>query len=155
MLLVFLDTEFTTFRNPELISIGLAATNAQEFYAEIPYTHSSCSQFTHEVVIPLLTGTGHTSPEKLGEEILNWLNSIRKDDLVVLCFDSNYDKVLFLKIFADNPPKFIIFRGIGYRHINGAMRADFYRENALREHHALNDAMALRYSFKGWLKAVR
>jgi len=155
MLLVFLDTEFTRFRNPELISIGLAAANAEEFYAEIPYTHSSCSQFTLDVVIPLLAGTRQISPGDLGEKILNWLNLIRNDDPVVLCFDSDYDKILFLNIFADNPPRFIIFRGIGYPHINGAMRADFYKKTALSEHHALNDAMALRYSFKGWLRAVR
>jgi hypothetical protein len=155
MLLVFLDTEFTRFCNPELISIGLAAANGEEFYAETPYTHSSCSQFTLEVVIPLLASTDQISPENLGEKISNWLNSIRNDESVVLCFDSDYDKVLFLKIFADNPPRFIIWRGIGYRHINGTMRADFYRKTALREHHALNDAKALRYSFKGWLRSVR
>lgn len=72
-----------------------------------------------------------------------------------MCYDSDYDRMLFLRLFDSNPPSFLIFRGIGYRHINGLMRADFYSENNLDEHHALSDAMALRYGFRGWTRSVR
>jgi len=34
--LIFIDTEFTNFSNPQLISIGLAASTGEEFYAEVP-----------------------------------------------------------------------------------------------------------------------
>jgi hypothetical protein len=155
MLLVFLDTEFTGFDRPELISIGLASASDTEFYAELCYTHSSCSKFAHNVVIPLLSLNYQVSRQELRANILSWLNSIRNNALLVACFDSHYDKGLFINIFDNESPSFIIFRCIGYRHINGLIRAEFYRKNSLNEHHALNDAMALRYSFRGWIRAVR
>lgn len=34
---VFIDTEFTDFLDPQLISIGLVAESGEEFYAELPY----------------------------------------------------------------------------------------------------------------------
>jgi hypothetical protein len=33
---VFIDTEFTDFIDPYLISIGLVAATGDEFYAEVP-----------------------------------------------------------------------------------------------------------------------
>jgi hypothetical protein len=33
---VFIDTEFTDFLDPQLISIGLVAQSGEEFYAELP-----------------------------------------------------------------------------------------------------------------------
>jgi hypothetical protein len=155
MLLIFFDTEFTEFENPELISIGLASSSGKEFYAEVPFTHASCSQFVIDIVMPLLSSTSQPSLEYLQLNLLNWLNAIRNDEPVIVCFDSNYDKRLLLKLFSNNLPNFIILREIGYRQIDGLKRADFYRKNNLSEHHALNDAMALRYAFKGWLRAVR
>jgi hypothetical protein len=32
---VFIDTEFTDFNDPHLISIGLVAESGEEFYAEV------------------------------------------------------------------------------------------------------------------------
>jgi hypothetical protein len=105
--------------------------------------------------MPLLSSTSQPTPECLQLNLLNWLNAIRNDEPVIVCFDSNYDKKLLMELFANNLPHFIILREIGYRQIDGLKRADFYRKNNLSEHHALNDAMALRYAFKGWLRAVR
>jgi len=155
MLLIFLDTEFTEFDNPELISLGLASLNGKEFYAEVPFTCSSCSQFVLDVVLPLLSDTYQVPTDGLHKNILKWLDSIREDNPVIVCFDSIYDKNLFLRLFPTNLPSFIILREIGYRQINGLMRSDFYEKNNLSEHHALNDAMALRYAFRGWIHAVR
>jgi hypothetical protein len=155
MLLIFLDTEFTGFDNPDLISLGLASLNGKEFYAEVPFTHPSCSQFVLDVVLPLLSGTFQAPIDDLHKTILNWFDSIREDNPVIICFDSIYDKNLFLKLFPNNLPSFIKLRKIGYRHINGLMRSEFYEKNNLSEHHALNDAMALRYAFRGWVRAVR
>jgi len=33
---VFIDTEFTDFLDPQLISIGLVAQSGEKFYAELP-----------------------------------------------------------------------------------------------------------------------
>lgn len=52
---VFLDTEFTDFAKPELISIGLAAIGAPDFYAErIDYPRERCTSFVLSEVTPLL-----------------------------------------------------------------------------------------------------
>lgn len=153
--LLFLDTEFTNFSNPELISIGLASSNGENFYAEAYYTDSSCSDFVREVVIPLLSRTDQISCEHLRLKILRWLDSIRGTNPIVICYDSDYDRILLLKLLKNNPPSYLFFRSLGYRHINGFKRAAFYVKNNLDEHHALNDAMSLRYAFRGWTRNVR
>ena len=54
-MLVFLDTEFTSFVRPDLISIGLVAEEGREFYAErTDYRKDDCSDFVRETVLPLL-----------------------------------------------------------------------------------------------------
>lgn len=53
-MLVFIDTEFTDFVNPQLISIGMVADSGEEFYAEVPFSDDRCSEFVRETVIPLL-----------------------------------------------------------------------------------------------------
>lgn len=54
-MLVFLDTEFTAFVRPDLISIGLVAEAGREFYAErTDYYTTRCSDFVRETVLPLL-----------------------------------------------------------------------------------------------------
>ncbi|MDR6397475.1 hypothetical protein [Herbaspirillum seropedicae] len=50
---VFIDTEFTDFLDPQLISIGLITESGEEFYAELPYDIKACSAFVKEAV-PLL-----------------------------------------------------------------------------------------------------
>jgi len=54
-MLVFLDTEFTQFAAPDLISIALVAEDGREFYGErSDYNRESCSAFVVETVVPLL-----------------------------------------------------------------------------------------------------
>ena len=45
-MLVFLDTEFTSFFQPDLISVGLVAEDGREFYAErTDYRCDECTVF--------------------------------------------------------------------------------------------------------------
>lgn len=155
MHLVFLDTEFTDFNNPELISIGLASSDGKVFYGETFYSDLACSEFVRQVVIPLLSRTHQIALEDLGVEIIKWLELIRGDNPIVICYDANYDRDLLQRLFDNKTPDFLLFRSIGYRHINALKRADFYSKNNLYEHHSLNDAMALRHAFRGWTRAVR
>lgn len=37
---IFVDTEFSNFIEPQLISIGLVAESGEELYAELPYPPS-------------------------------------------------------------------------------------------------------------------
>ena len=56
-MLDFLDTEFTDFVRPDLISIALVSEDGREFYAErTDYREDDCSDFVRETVLPLLGG---------------------------------------------------------------------------------------------------
>ena len=95
---VFIDTEFTDFIDPHLISIGMAAESGEEFYAEIPYPDNECSAFVREAVIPLL-GRIDDSACCIGDlhaKIINWLELIRRrDEEIEVCFDyqTDWDRV--------------------------------------------------------------
>jgi hypothetical protein len=39
---------------------------------------------------------------------------------------------------------------VSERHINELLRYEFHVKNSLPEHHALHDALALRYAFREW-----
>src|SRR5665647_1038684 len=54
-MLVFLDTEFTDFVRPDLISLALVSEDGREFYAErTDYHRDACSDFVRENVLPFL-----------------------------------------------------------------------------------------------------
>lgn len=76
---IFLDTEFTDFIRPHLISIGMVADSGEEFYAEIPYPDSECSDFVRETVIPLLGRFPDAicSKENLSVRLRTWLELVR------------------------------------------------------------------------------
>lgn len=54
-MLVFLDTEFTDFVRPDLISLALVSEDGPKFYAErADYRREYCSDFVRETVLPVL-----------------------------------------------------------------------------------------------------
>lgn len=54
-MLVFLDTEFTDFARPDLISLALVSEDGREFYAErTDYFETRRSDFVRETIQPLL-----------------------------------------------------------------------------------------------------
>jgi hypothetical protein len=54
-MLVFLDTAFTDFVRPNLISLALVSEDGREFYAERTDCHrDACGDFVRETVVPLL-----------------------------------------------------------------------------------------------------
>jgi len=79
--------------------------------------------------------------------VRNWLSIVKAGERITLCFDSQYDEVLLKGIFDGNPPAFPDFRNAN-RNINELLRYDFHQKNNLPEHHALNDALAMRYAFR-------
>lgn len=150
--LVFLDTEFTSFKSPSLISIGLAASSGEELYVEVPFSMGLVSPFVHDVVIPLLKRDpqAYCTIPQLHTRVRNWLTVVKTSPEVELCFDSQYDENLFRDIFDGYPPGFILFRNVD-RNINEFLRHEFHMKTALPEHHALNDARAMRYAFREYL----
>lgn len=147
--LVFLDTEFTSFKSPRLISIGLAASTGEDFYAEVPFSNASISPFVRDVVVPLLNHDKETycTSDELHVRVLNWLTVVRAAAEIVLCFDSEYDEKLFREIFNGYPPSYLLFRNVD-RNINELLRYEFHTKNSLPQHHAMNDAQAMRYAFR-------
>jgi hypothetical protein len=54
-LLLFLDTEFTDFKDMDLISIGIVSQDLHEFYAEnTEYEQSWCNDLVKSVVVSKL-----------------------------------------------------------------------------------------------------
>jgi hypothetical protein len=148
---IFLDTEFTDFAETQLISIGLAAASGEVFYSEVPFQRQKCSQFVNEIVLPLLNPEAALcGPAELRKKLIDWFDLVKPgDEEVELCFDFETDWDLFCAAIGDkNIPPWCIRHKIGARNINALMRLDFHRKYDLPEHHALNDAMALRYAFR-------
>lgn len=146
--LVFMDTEFTSFANPKLISIGLAASTGEEFYAEVPYRPQACSEFVRDVVIPLLRKEALCDYDDLHRRLISWFSIVRVEQEFTLCYDSHFDELLFKNIFDGEPPRYIRFREVSPRNISELLRYQYHVLNRLPEHHALNDACALRYAFR-------
>lgn len=91
---VFIDTEFTDFLDPRLLSIGLVAETGEEFYAELPYDIKACSAFVKEAVLPLIAHAPHAevAMEDLYGKITDWLRIVRPaNEDVFICYDYQTD----------------------------------------------------------------
>lgn len=147
---IFIDTEFTDFIEPHLISIGLAAEYGEEFYAEVPFPEETCSQFVRMTVIPLLGKVAHAacSNDELRGRLLTWLELVRPSGSdIEICFDYQTDWDLFAKALDFGIPPWCHPRLVAYG-INELLRYEFHKRNNLQEHHALYDAQANRYAFR-------
>lgn len=76
---VFLETEFTNFAKPDLISLALVAEDGRDFYAErTDYPENECIAFVRETVSPWLgrvPGAACTSNE-LADRVQAWFACI-------------------------------------------------------------------------------
>jgi hypothetical protein len=147
---IFLDTEFTDFVDTNLVSLGMAAETGEEFYAEVPYPHNTCSTFVRETVIPLLgrMQNAHCAKDELRSRILTWLQLLkRRDEEVEICFDFQMDWDLFIDALDYRVPDWCRQRLVA-NEINELLRYEFYQMHKLPEHHALYDALANLYAFR-------
>jgi hypothetical protein len=117
---VFIDCEFTDFMNSDLISIGLAADNGDEFYGEnSEFIRPWATDFVKKTVYPLLT------PEKcayrrieLSARVWSWIEELPAE-FVIITADYKTDLELLVKLFdEDVHPKILemqnIFNNIYY-----------------------------------------
>jgi hypothetical protein len=155
---IFIDTEFTDFVDIHLISLGMAADTYEEFYVEVHYPDHACSSFVREVVVPQLAKdpNAYSSLVALRGLILNWLHLVRRSqDPIEICFDYQSDWDLFVTALDGKVPGWIHPRDID-REASDLLRESFFAQSALKdppetrhyEHHALSDALALRYAFR-------
>lgn len=152
---IFVDTEFTNFESPKLISIGLVAVSGEEFYAEAEYDQYECSNFVLDQVVPLLTEKKKYTLDDIRGCLLSWIESVRTEGVMLICYDSEYDYKMLEQIFRNQKPSSVLFRNLGSSYVNGLKRYEFHIKNKQPEHHALHDARALHYAFRGWLRKVR
>jgi putative NIF3 family GTP cyclohydrolase 1 type 2 len=152
---IFLDTEFTGFGDPQLISIGMVTIDGKEFYAEVDYELEVCSDFVRQNVIPLLMQVEKCTLVELKALISRWIDEVREPGPVLLCYDSEYDRRMLESIFKNDFPNSAILRNLGASYVNKVKQYDYYVITGQAEHHALHDARALKYAFRRWHRNVR
>ena len=149
---VFMDTEFTDFSNPRLISVGLVAEDGQEFYCELAdgWSREHCTEFVLDTVLPLLGEGPLMAREVAGPRMLEWLASI--DDTITVVSDTEIDWRLVMTLIwlhanddVDIAGELLSMPGFAM-----ARRHEDVLEELLandpRRHHALVDARALKKS---------
>ena len=173
---VHVDTEFTDFINTDLISIGLAADNGDEFYGEnSEFIKAWSSTFVKDHIYPLLT------PEKsayrrreLSARVWSWIEELPAE-FVIITTDYRGDDELLMDLFdGDKHPKVLAFQnlynniyyacdeqikamGLGgdeYDRLKIKVKAkyelyhmDYYFRTKEIAHHALSDAKANREAY--------
>ncbi|RQG99075.1 3'-5' exoribonuclease [Paraburkholderia dinghuensis] len=146
----FIDTEFTDFRQCQLISLAIVGENGDEFYGErTDFDPAWCSDFVRVVVLPQLGQFEGRAMrfERLRETLFAWLVSVPAAAGPLLCYDYETDLNLFRFLLGAPLPR-------GWRIENIAGRRDWERRAAYfarhgGEHHALHDARANAYAFAG------
>lgn len=149
-LLVFLDTEFTDFNHPALISMGLVTESEEEFYVEVPFPVDACSDFVHATVIPLLNQypDAFCPVQDLRLRVLKWLEIVKRTgEDIEICVDFETDWELFAHALDMRVPTWCKPRHVG-RNINELLLYSYHQQTGLPEHHALYDARAARYAFR-------
>lgn len=147
-MLIFIDTEFTDFIKPELISIGLISECGKfEFYAELPVNRKKCNAFVIKTVLPLLNRVDNAkcTLNQLTFNLVRWIEQF-KNQKPVICFDYDGDWTLFCSAMGDEIPSYIKSKNI-YPYLNELKLELFFNESKLNQHHALNDAKANRFVF--------
>lgn len=166
---VFLDTEFTEFEQPKLISIALVTEdNQRSFYAELTatYTVDDCSEFVVVVVLPLLDAKPITLPitdpsnvhaqMTFGEckvHLMKWFEEI-EDSTCIYNDAPNFDFTLFCSLFTERwPTRLSLYcerisasTMDGQERYENTTRESF--KNGFREHHSLDDARVMSKAYQ-------
>lgn len=146
--LIFLDTEFTDFKKPKLISIGMVDTHGHEFYAELSgWKDGDCSTFVYDEVLPNLSGR-QSGRAEVGAMLVAWLDKYYSDSAPIILVDSEFDLKLSSQLLADvmriQRPSMVPDLRF---HETGDDYDDFLvnwfnNRFPIPRHHALNDARA-------------
>ncbi len=158
-MLVFLDTEFTKFAHPDLISLALVAEDGREFYAErTDYRNNECSGFVQETVLPLLgrvPGAACNSRE-LTDRVRAWFAALPEPATVIFDFKTDWHllAVAMLGRPKKNPPTdfatplFLDSYAITNPVFEQAQNLLYTQD--WPPHHALADARALMAGYRAW-----
>jgi RimJ/RimL family protein N-acetyltransferase len=140
---VFLDSEFSSLTNPELISIGAVATDSTAFYAEVQgWNPERASEFVRQVVMPLLDGDA-VPLEVAAEAFSAWLDERAGRAPTTIISDSGFDRWALAELLGrEDLPGGVDWKRvpIAYEELDEATKM-----LKLRRHQALDDARALRH----------
>jgi hypothetical protein len=158
---IFLDTEFTQFRDGQLLSLGLVTDDGDELYVEVEdlTRQAQASDFCKEVVIAqfgLVPGAAVCDDAAVGARVANWLGSFEPP--IAICYDYKLDwrffesalraaghwQTLASKLRAEDVAGVAAPGTIG----EAAQNAVFDGSIAPTRHHALVDARALRAAWR-------
>ena len=146
-MILFLDTEFTDFHAPELISVGLVSECGRlEFYAErTDFDQRRCNEFVQAKVLPKLGLGPQFNSGELSAALRTWLNRVHALDaagVVLVLYDYDTDFALLANTLV-NLPAWIEGANIA-NHINHVSWAREGLDESPTAHHALYDAKELR-----------
>ena len=152
-MLIFLDSEFTSFDEPRLISAALVGEDEYRWiYTELDgdswYGHAS--EFVLAEVVPLLDRRdGWEAPAAAAARIRAWCDKLLEPGQIVC--DSDYDWDLLQRLLVDNGgwPDSLIDRPlpVQWSPVLHQLREDYLLRHGLSAHHALSDAKALRFAY--------
>jgi hypothetical protein len=154
--LIFLDTEFTDFDYPQLISIGLVSESSERFYAEMSngWSREGCSAFVAQTILPQLTA-GDFLQERCyaGRRLADWM--VQHVGPVRVVTDApGYDWVLMLDLLTGLVPGNLYPDPLAFYSDSFPELVPLLQEARDRTfanfpaHHALNDAEALREAWE-------
>lgn len=152
-MLIFLDTEFTSFDDPQLISFGLVAEDEYRWlYSELDGQHwyQQASEFVLAEVVPLLDRRyGWEAPAAAAARVRAWCDKLPALGQIVC--DSQYDWDLLRRLMIDNGgwPDSL---SSGLMMVQWSPHLDKFKQDymlryGLSAHHALADAKALRHAY--------
>ena len=146
---LFLDTEFTSFSNPRLISFALVAETGEALYLERSegWTIEDCSGFVREAVLPLLGPLeGRATDSMIRWTVRSWIHALGRPAMIYT--DSLWhDEPAFMSLFTNRMnlwPEALDQRFLEFD--SPAVELAF-ESKGLRRHHALDDAIALKTAY--------
>lgn len=162
---IYLDTEFTDFRDSKLISIGLISGNGEHsFYAELTdsFVKEDCSYFVLETILPLLDAPA--LPEKINYRAIYarmttdecrqhldvWFANLQEPAMIIT--DSSFDHAFLRALFngfpwptlVDPDPHYISIGECEWIRYSGLTDRNFEKHPNFRRHHALDDARVMQ-----------
>ncbi|WP_412478504.1 hypothetical protein [Azonexus sp. IMCC34839] len=147
-MILFLDTEFTDFHDPELISLALVSECGRlEFYAErTDFNRQRCNEFVLSKVLPKLGQGPSFNSGEFATALLTWLEQVHALDAasnVLVFYDYDTDFALLKDALASSLPAWLEGTNVSGC-VNQISWAREGQEEAPTAHHALHDAHELR-----------
>lgn len=133
-----------------MISIGLVSDDGRQFYGERnDFDSALCSEFVKSTVLPLLgkKQAAVYSKSELSLALSEWLQQF-KEHGPVLCFDFAGDVDSLRGLLNDVMPAWLETRNV--QHQIDQQKFEWYIETFFdgRQHHALYDALANKFSYQ-------